>query len=234
MPDPSSPSPSEPAGPSSSTPTSAPPTAETGGFPGIRYSDRVLVVGKTREGKSTLARELFLSAAAPRLVIDPADSELTAKIPGQRTFRHPREFPLDAETARFVPINPAARKPYDEVYRTAFEHFPRYTWLDEPNDATPSSGFPPWANTYVAQGAKRGLGHLTCTTSIRWIMRSLVRNVQVLVMFTTPAPEDRRYLAQMIGIDVGDLEAAHAALGPHEFLVWAGGPLIHCPPLDVR
>lgn len=218
------PIPSSPPRPAPSSPSA---------LSGIRYADRVLVLGKTRSGKSSLTRAVFLSAAPPRLVIDPADSELTAKIPGQVTFRDPKRPPVDADTARFVPDEPDNVRAYNEVYQRAFDNFPRYVWLDEPNEAAPAHGYPRAANKFVGQGAKRQLGHITCTTQIRWIMRSLVRNAQVLIMFDTPAPEDRRYVAQMVGITVAELEAAHAQLGLFEFLYWAGGPLVICPPLSL-
>lgn len=186
----------------------------------------------TRSGKSTLARALFLSAAAPRLVIDPADSTLTA-IDGAVTFSDPARPPKDAATARFVPRDPADRDAYDAVYRWAFANFPRYVWLDEPEWAAPASGWARWANTFVVQGAKRGLGHLACATRPRHVMRSLLSNAAHVMIFTLPNPDDRRHLADLVGLPRELLEAELSTLDDHGFLWWdvVARRLTVCPPL---
>ena len=181
-----------------------------------------------------MARALFLSAAAPRLVIDPADSSLTS-IPGAVTFSDPRRPPKDAATARFVPADPADRDAYDAVYRWAFANFPRYVWLDEPDQAAPASGWPRHVNTYVVQGAKRMLGHLCCATRPRNVMVSLIANAQHVIAFDLPHPQDRRHLAELAGIPVAVFEAEMAALPLYGFLWWNGldRTLTSCPPLKV-
>lgn len=191
------------------------------------------MTGATRTGKSTLARALFLSAAAPRLVIDPADSSLTA-IDGAVTFRDPRRPPKDAATARFVPVDPADRDAYDAVYRWAFANFPRYVWLDEPDQAAPAAGWPRWVNTYVVQGAKRQLGHLACATRPRWVMGSLIANAAHVIVFPLPNPADRRHVADLIGVPVAVLEAELHRLPEHGFVWWNGidRQLTSCPPLS--
>jgi hypothetical protein len=195
----------------------------------------VFLTGATRTGKSTLAKALFLSAAAPRLVIDPADSSLTS-IDGAVTFSDPRRPPKDAATARFVPADPADRDAYDAVYRWAFANFPRYVWLDEPDQAAPANGWPRHVNTYVVQGAKRMLGHLACATRPRNVMVSLIANAQHVIAFDLPHPSDRRHLAELAGIPPAVLEAEMAALPQYGFLWWNGleRTLTSCPPLKVR
>jgi hypothetical protein len=71
-------------------------------------------------------------------------------------------------------------------------------------------GYPRHANIYVVQGAKRGLGHVCCSTRPRWLMRSLYANLQHLVMFDLPVADDRRYIADNAGIPLAQLEAAMA------------------------
>lgn len=225
-----SPSSALPPGPAPST-SPASPTRSLGSL--IRYADRIFITGRTRTGKSFLARELFLSAAAPRLVIDPADSELT-DVPGAVTFSNPKKPPADAATARFVPHDPADKAAYDLVYRWAFERYPRYVWLDEAGQVAPAQGGPRWLNTFVVQGAKRSLGHVACHTRPRECNRNLIGQAQHVAIFDLPNPDDRRYLADLIGVPAGVLDTDLAALPFRGFLWWDGDTLTSCPPLDIR
>lgn len=241
--DPTTPAPSssDPAGPvepsASPTPPLCPPSTRSPASPvslqAIRYEHRVFLVGMTRSGKSTLARAMFLSAAGPRLVIDPADSSLTGSVVDEGgTYSDPRR-PPNLATIRFVPRDPADRDAYDAVYRWAFANFPRYVWLDEPEHAAPANGWPRWANTFIVQGAKRMLGHLACSTRPREVMRSLIANAQHVMIFTLPNPDDRRHLAALVGVSSTLLDAELAALPEHGFLWWnvLSRTLTVCPPL---
>lgn len=191
------------------------------------------MTGKTRSGKSQLARTLFLSAAAPRLIIDPADSNLT-DVPGAVTFRDPKRPPRDAPTARFVPDDPDDMAAYDAVYRWAFESYPRFTWLDEAGLAAPAQGYPRALNTYLVQGAKRGLGHIACHGRPREVNRNLIGSSSHVFIFETPNPDDRKHLADIVGLKVAELEADLFALPEHGFLWWDGDTLTSCPPLRVK
>lgn len=209
--------------------SSTPPTTSTP-LAGIGYSDRIFITGRTRTGKSYLARALFLSAAAPRLVIDPADSAMT-DVPGAVTFRDPKRPPKDAATARFVPRDPDDRDAYDAVYRWAFQNFPRWIWLDEVSYAAPANGGSRWLNTYLVQGAKRSLGHLACHARPREINRNLVAQAQHVILFDLPNPDDRRHVADLIGLPLAELEAELFALPERGFLWWDSDTLWSCPPL---
>lgn len=191
------------------------------------------MTGKTRSGKSLLARTVFLSAAAPRLIIDPADSDLT-DVPGAVTFRDAKRPPADAATARFVPRDPADRNEYDLVYRWAFERYPRFVWLDEAGQAAPAQGGSRWLNTYLVQGAKRSLGHIACHGRPREINRNLIGSASHVLIFELPNPDDRRHLADLVGLPVAELEADLFALPPHGFLWWDSETLWSCPPLRVK
>lgn len=200
---------------------------------GIGYAHRVFITGKSGTGKSLLAQALFLSAAAPRLVIDPADSDVT-DVAGAVTFRDPARPPVDAATARFVPRDPADRDAYDAVYRWAFERFPRYLWLDEAGIAAPAQGCSRWINTVVVQGRKRSLGHLACHARPREVNRNLIAQANHVFVFDLPNPDDRRHLADLMGLAVADLETDLFALPDHGFLWWDGTTLTSCPPLTLR
>lgn len=228
--------PTSPSPPPSSTGTSTPPSppspASEATTPApslasaIRYNDRVFLTGTTGSGKSTLARRLFLSAAAPRLVLDPADSTLT-EVPGAVTFHDARrptnpagESWRDAATARFVPLDPDDADAYGAVYDWAFRNGPRYVWCDEAGMVLPSTGSPPGARRVLTQGRKRAIGHMACHTRPRWVDRDLVAQAQHVFVFSTPSVQDRKSLAENMGVPLDVLEAQHAQLPEFGFMWW--------------
>lgn len=178
-----------------------------------------------------MARELFLSAAAPRLVIDPADSSLTA-VPGAVTFRDPAR-PPDAATARFVPTDPADADAYDRLYGWVFGHFPRYMWCDEAGLVLPVRGAPRWGNTVMVQGRKRAIGHLACHTRPREVLVNVIAQAQHVFCFDLPNPDDRQRVAELAGIPPAVLDEAMAGLAPYGFLWWQqrDRSVTVCPPL---
>lgn len=197
-------------------------------------------MGATRTGKSHLARKLFLSSHAPRLVIDPADSELT-DIPGAVTFSDPTKATneqgqrwTDAATARFVPEDdPQDPAVYEPLYAWCFNRFPRMIWLDEAGMAMPARGGSRAARRYLVQGAKRRLGHIACHTRPRDIDRNLISQAQHLFVFDLPNVDDRRHIAEQAGIPAATLEAEMRQLPQFGFLWWRQleRRLIVCPPL---
>lgn len=186
-----------------------------------------------------MARRLFLSTPAPRLVVDPNDSSLTA-IAGAVTFSDASrptnergEAWRTAATARFVPDDPADRAAYNELYRWVWAHFPRYLWLDEAADAAPANGCPALVRRVIQQGAKRSLGHLACHTRPRELARNLIAQAQHVFVFELPNPDDRDHIARIAGIPREVIEAELGRLEPHGFLWWqqAERRLTVCRPL---
>lgn len=181
----------------------------------------------TGRGKSQLARALFLSAPAPRLVIDPADSSAT-ELDGAVTFHDATRATNDAgeswreaATARFVPHDPDDLDAYDAVYRWAFYAGPRRIWLDEAIFVLPSQGRKaPWARKYVVMGRKRQLGHQACHTRTVEIDPNLIAQAQHVFVFALPHPADRARIADLTGIALATLETELAALEHHGFLHW--------------
>lgn len=199
---------------------------------GIQYQQRIFVTGPTESGKSRLARELFLSAASPRLVIDPSDSSIFGDVAGVETFRDPLR-PPNVATARFVPDDPQDRDAYDAVYRWAFHAGPRYVLLDEAGVAAPSSGSPRWVRTLVVQGRKRSIGHVACHTRPIEVDRNLIAQAAHVFVFGCHDPDDRRYLAQQMEVPRELLGAELVKLDRFEFLWWdrTARKLTACPAL---
>lgn len=213
----------------------------------IEYSDRVLLVGKTREGKSEVARRTFLSAEEPRMVLDPNDSTIT-DVPGAVTIYGPpmglsadeahaqmaarlREHD-DAGTVRVVPMDPARTAEYDAAYQWAFTRYPMYVWLDEAGDAGHSSA---WLRKYLTQGGKRQCGHIACHTRPREVDRNLIAQADVLMVFRLPNPDDVKVVAKQVGIPAGELNGLLSDLPRYGFLVYSErqDTITAVPPLEL-
>lgn len=218
----------------------------------VAYNHRVAIVGRTGSGKSHAARSMFLSAAAPRLVVDPNASDLTA-VPGAVTVpRAPARARLaratdaamvraeldqaaeqHADTIRYVPADPFAAEEYQAVYAWAFEHAPRFVWTDEAGIVAPANGSPKAFRRYLVQGRKRQLGHLACHTRPLEMDRNIIAQANHVLLFDLPHPDDRVLTARLMGVPTGELSGALDALGDFEFLWFdvARKELTHCPAL---
>lgn len=179
-----------------------------------------------------MARSIFLSAAPPRLVIDPLDS--TVANVGER-FRDPNRIP-DAETARFVPRDPFDRDAYEALYRRLFGMFPRYVWCDEAAMVFPAQGAQARApRIFLIQGAKRELGHIACHTRPREVDRNLIAQSQHTLIFGLPNPDDLAVVAAQTVGNVGALADALRQLEPRGFAWWndLAKTLTLCPALKL-
>ncbi|HUC37024.1 MAG TPA: hypothetical protein VMR97_07870 [Acidimicrobiales bacterium] len=184
----------------------------------------------TDGGKSTLARALFLTASAPRLVIDPQASSITA-VPGAVTFTDPRRLP-DAATARFVPRDPDDTDAYHELYSAVREkvlravgagrpqdaHF--YIWCDEAGIVLPVGKPPKAGRRVVVADRKLMIGHLACHARPRDVLRHVAAQAAHVGVWDLPLEEDRRYIAGMCGIPYRLFEAALGRMGPHDCVWW--------------
>lgn len=224
----------------------------------------MLLVGLTGSGKSELARLLARSAARYAgpdaglvLIIDPAGSD-TTRLPGAVTFHDPHrptnskgEDWTRAGIARYVPTDPLDLDAYHQLYRVAWslrteagQPRPVWIWLDEAGIPMPAHGAPAGGRRYVVQGRKRALGQLAAHTRPRDIDKYVVGQAAWWIVFFTPDPDDRAFLAKKAGITVPAFEELHAQLVaahtgppgsiPHGFIVIGPGvPPQLCAPLDL-
>lgn len=185
---------------------------------------------------------LLLAGKAPRLIVDPADSSLTA-IPGAVTFSDPSratnakgENWHQAATARFVPVDPEDLDVYNQVLRFAFNNFPRRVLAEECDDFLRAQGAPLYGKKLVRQGGKRMLGLIANATRPKGILVALTSNSEHAAIFETPLAADRAYLAGNLGVPIDEFEAKHAQLQRWGFL-WAdrrARTLTVCAPLPLK
>lgn len=169
-------------------------------------------------------------------MIDPADSDLTAAVPGVVTFRDPARPPVDAATARYVPADPFDADAYDTVYRWVLRSFPRYVWADEMGVIAPVRRTPPAVRTLLVQGRKRMIGHLALHTRPREVDPNVIAQAEHVAAFALPNPDDRRRLAESAGIPPATLDDVMGGLAEHGFVWWdqRRRRLHVCPPLQIR
>jgi hypothetical protein len=227
--DPMTPDQSTPPTSKKRSPATSPPSSPAD--PAIRWEDRIFLCGTTSSGKSTFARQLYLGAAGPRLVVDPVGSDLTV-LPGSVTFSDPirptnraGERWADAAHARFVPNDPDDLDAYQALYQRVFEdgrtrrrHW--WVWCDEAEFVLPSTGKNRAGRKLLIQGRKLPTGHLACNPRPVNVDRNLIAQAAHVFVFSTPDRDDRAILAKNMGVPLEVFEDAHAQLVEYGFLWW--------------
>jgi len=183
----------------------------------IEHRDRIVVVGMTESGKSWIARQIFLAAAGPKLVIDPTDSEI-CDVPGAVVARDPERVDLSAPVSRFVPRDPCDLKAYDTLYgRINALPGPFYVWDDECRFSMPANGTPPQARTYVITKRKRQMGWLGCNTRALDLFKECKGAARHIISTEMGSTDDREDLAKYLSIRPGEMDAIYSELEPFGF-----------------
>lgn len=203
----------------------------------IQYRHRVILWGPTECGKSTVGIRLLLSVAAPRLIVDPADSDLTAHIPGaiEGTFRDPRRLPHEHATMRFVPTDPYDMDAYHALFELVFASlFPCYVYVDEAGIVFPSQGNPNKAGrTMIVQGRKREIGMMGCHTRAVELDRNWGAQSAHKLVWPMNDRDDVKVIATYMGVSVEQLLELFGQCPERGFL-WHDRPartITVCPPM---
>lgn len=192
-----------------------------------RYNERVLIVGTTRCGKSTLAHEIAAETLPRLLVIDPKgegatvfgarsdtaqveawlESRPTAQDPGPRVCRW---VPTSGEPAEYEPIYAAAHR----------HRGPLIVYTDELYSPGTAQTAPRSLKLYLTQGGGRNHGHIGLTQRPVNVCREAITEWTHLVIFAPPPdPADLRDLARGCGVPLGPLMTLLEQLPKHGF-VW--------------
>ena len=189
----------------------------------------IVCVGKKGSGKSVMARVIFDSWPGDQLVVDvngdmhPGEHwELLHEVPA----RWPEHLRRDdrAMTLRYVPD--AASKTFQEdmdaAVGLAYLHQGTLLWVDEAGVLAPSNQVPPHTRRALHQGRHRRLSSLWCAPRPLTMDPLVVAQADLVYVFELPNPADRRRIADTIGWDPEDFDAATAELGQHEYLRYDG------------
>lgn len=172
----------------------------------IRPDARVLAVGSTGTGKSTLLRWLFAtqfgerSGHARRVLIDPQDAYELVPERGTHEGHGAETIRADVPLLRVVPRQDP--KDWAEIYRRLNQLPNTVVWLDEAALAPrPGTREAAPLREYQTTGRKYRRAHLVASQFPVAIDRTFVDQAEHLLVFQLRRPEDLQRLAGMLGLD---------------------------------
>lgn len=192
----------------------------------ILPTDRILVAGKTRTGKSTVALYLFSRFRGQRVAIDPKAEWV---MPGALTVRSPEQLAVALERApliRYIPTR-ADRDEWEAVYGLLFETVRRrrrgLVILTHEAAAVSSASWRPTGLRMIQQqGAALGIGHVVCTQRPVHVAKELLTEAEHVFVFTPPFKnrQDLVDLAPVMNLTADELRDRLVALPEYSFLWW--------------
>lgn len=181
--------------------------------PRILRSDRSLVIGQTRSGKSVFARYNFDRARQQKIAID-VKREIV--IPGAWYFSDPRDADWTQAVQVFRPKDPFGIDDYNAVYKQIFARRDIYIWLDECAGPTDSNVTPKYLRLVLVQGASKKLCHQAVSQRPVDIHKALRTETAHIVLFPRGfSMEDMTIMAKHMGMTVAALEQLCVQLLQH-------------------
>lgn len=217
--------------------------------PDPRKAVQIFVCGKKGYGKTELAYHLFDGYPYDRLAIDinhdlkmPEDTlylehPLPSRWPGE-LYRE-RFGSKKRQTLCFRPDAGDAEY-YDDIDRAialAFAHIGKKALLvEEAHEAAPQNHTPPHMRRALRHGRHRDLTLILDTPRPMTIDPLSIGQADYVYAFRLPNPTDRRRVAENIGWDPKDFDAAMTEVRKYEFLRYdhEEEDLAHYPPLPAH
>lgn len=223
----------------------------------------VLCEGKKRSGKSIMGLLLFRSYPYDKLVIDVAGddgptgpdivelrgtvAELPSRWPEAQRKEGPRGEPLPM-TLRYVPDpgSPTFIEDMDRVVGLVMAQGRRTghacILVHEMGVLAQVHRTGPHTRRLLMHNRHNHVTGIFCMPRPKTVDPLVLAQADLIYIFDTPSPDDRKRLADTIGWDVADLDDAHAALQTHEYLRFDANMekpaeheddmrLVHFPPL---
>jgi hypothetical protein len=204
---------------------------------GVRFDDRVLIVGKAGQGKTTLGEYLFDQMSGVRRTIVDPKGLIDAGVP---VARSPEQLDLSAPVSHYIPSS-LERDEYEELFWLLWmTPGPRLLYLDESAGPTTANWAPKGLILWVQQGRQHGKGLIACTqrpVGIAPPLRTEAEHVYVMVPRTTR--DDLATIAGDIGREYRELDEELSWLLQNEGLyshLWYCRPtneLHRCGPLPL-
>lgn len=190
----------------------------------------ITCTGKKRSGKSVMATLLFRSYPYDRVVIDVAGDdgpmgegihEITGTVDDLPT-KWPEELREDGKpmTLRYVPDtgSPTYREDMDAVIGMALHHQHCCLLVHEVGLLAPANRTPPHTRRLLNANRHYHVNAIFCTPRPQTIDPLILQQSDLIYVFETQNPNDRKRIAETIGWHPGDFDQAVNDLGPHEYL----------------
>ncbi len=185
-----------------------------------KKTERMIVVGATGTGKSTLVRQL-LPAYKSVLAIDPIGylgaTDGKGHLDGYKLAQTPDEVARLGKRHKLIQYRPRPEfhywEPYDQVFHWVFERGNTLLFNDEAYRVMRNNReAPTWLNACSTAGRQRGVGMITCTQRPTGIDLRLLSEAEHYVCFRLRKEVDRKRMAEVMG----DRVVTHPARG-HAF-----------------
>lgn len=218
-----------------------------------RKPNHITIVGRKGSGKSVLAHRFWQGWPGDRLVIDPTGDVDAGDDAERLTLPLPARWPtnplgdLEAvggrpkrSTLRYVPDMGAATyvDDMDRAVGLAFTKGNAMLWVDEVAELTSANSTPPHVRRLLHQSRHRRLNLMFCGPRPIDINPLVMSQADYLAVFRLPNPSDRKRVADVTGLDLGEFEDALAeATAVDHGYVWydvVAEELLVCPPLPYR
>jgi hypothetical protein len=196
----------------------------------VRPDTRVLAVGATGTGKSTLCRWLFSCVFGPhaghrwRVLVDPQDVYELVPEHGTCEARGPDAIDWRAEVIRVHPKEGTPEE-WDRLYSALNQRANVCVWLDEASMVAPVNRPNAAIRAYQTGGRKFTRAHLVACQFPVSVERTLIDQADHRAVFQMDRPEDRARMGAMMGLDRAALDKelrgfapAEAGRRSHEFL----------------
>lgn len=186
-----------------------------------KADERLIIVGATGTGKTTLARQILL----PTKILIVIDSKCTyggkGGEPGFEMVSRPSQLKGLRSSVRRIQYRPDENHQtvddYNEVYKWCYRRQDLTIYTDEAFLVHHGSYAPDWLRACVTCGRELGIGMVTGTQRPRGIDLRLLTEAEIFVSFDLRHRDDRKRMAEMGGDEFMERPPKHA------FWAWKAG-----------
>jgi hypothetical protein len=204
----------------------------------------IFISGRKGEGKTELAWLFFASYPYDRVLIDPNHDIKTEALDNVALIEPPipSRWPAHLAEDRKLPLtlvfHPDFEDPdyiddMDRMVRLALNHGRTCIFCDEAQVLIKANQVPPACRRCLQMGRHDDTSQIWATPRAMTIDPLAISQADWTYTFKQKSPADRKRIAENIGYEPKDFDAAVRALGPHEYLRYddARDDLAHYPAL---